>query len=70
VINRFDLELKATPADGTIRRVCKTVSGAQRQARLSLVSPGSEITSIKAGLGATFTWSGSATAAKVGSFHA
>jgi hypothetical protein len=70
VINRFDLELKATHADGTIRRICKTVSGAQRQARLALASAGSEITSIKAGLGATFTWFGSATAAKVGSFHA
>jgi len=70
VINRFVIELKATHADGTIRRVCKTVSGAQRQARLSLASPDSEITSIKAGLGATFTWFGSATAAKVGSFHA
>jgi hypothetical protein len=70
VINRFDLELKATHADGTVRRVCKTVSGVQRQARLSLASPDSEITSIKAGLGATFTWFGSATAAKFGSFHA
>ncbi len=69
VINRFDLEVKATHADGTIRRVCKTVSGAQRQARLAMASTGLEITSIRAGLGATFTWLGSATTAKVGSFR-
>jgi hypothetical protein len=69
VINRFDLELKATYVDGSVRRICKTVSGAQRQARLSLAPSGSEIISIKAGLGATFTWFGSTTASKVGGFH-
>jgi len=69
VINRFDLELKATHPDGSVRRICKSVSGAQRQARLALAPSGSEITSIKAGLGATFTWFGSATASRVGSFH-
>jgi hypothetical protein len=70
VINRFHLEVKVTRADGTAGRVCKSVSGAQRQARLTLDPSGSEVTSIKAGLGATFTWFGSTTAAKAGSFHA
>jgi hypothetical protein len=69
VINRFHLELKATRADGTVGRVSKSVSGAQRQARLTLAPSGSEITSIKAGLGATFTWFGSTTVAKAGTFH-
>ena len=68
VINRFDLELKATRADGSVKRVCKTVSGVQRQARLPLASPVSEITSIRTGLGATFTWFGSTTAEKSGTF--
>jgi hypothetical protein len=68
VINRFDLELKATRADGSVKRVCKTVSGVQRQARLPLASHVSEITSIRTGLGATFTWFGSTTAEKSGTF--
>jgi hypothetical protein len=69
VISRFDLELKATHANGAVRRACKSVSGAQRQARLTIAASGSEITSIKTGLGATFTWFGSISVAKVGSFH-
>jgi len=59
-----DLEVKATRADGTVGRVCKSVSGAQRQARLTAAPSGSEITSIKAGLAATFTRFGSTTAAE------
>jgi hypothetical protein len=56
-------------SDGTVGRVCKSVSGAQRQARLTLAPSGSEITSIKAGLGATFTWFGPTAAAEAGTFH-
>jgi len=64
-----DLEVKATRADGTVGRVCKSVSGAKRQARLTVAPSGSEITSIKAGLAATFTWFGSTMVAKAGTFH-
>ncbi len=69
VINRFDVELKVKHTDGTIRRVCKSVSGVQHQVRLTIASPGADVASIKVGLGATFTWFGSISVTKAGTLH-